>query len=74
MDTAKLIGTILIIASIFIGYIGINKIADSTKEINLLGLKIHASDESAKSQGYLYFGAAIFLFAGGVFMLKSKNS
>lgn len=73
MNTPKLIGAVLIIISLAVGYIGLNKIADSTKEINFLGLKINASDESTKQEGFLYLGAAILLFAGGIYTLKSKN-
>lgn len=74
MNATKLIGAILIIASISLGYIGINKIADNTKEVNFLGIKINASNESGQQQGYLYSGAAVLLFVGGIYMLKSKNS
>ena len=73
MDSSKIIGALLIIASLLVGYVGFNKIADNTKEINLLGLKIDASNESGKQQGYLYAGFAILLFAGGIYTLnKSK--
>ena len=73
MDPSKIIGAILIIASLLVGYVGFNKIADNTKEINLLGLKIDASNESGKQQGYLYAGFAILLFAGGIYTVnKSK--
>ena len=48
MNTSKIIGIILIVISLCVGYVGVNKIADNTKEINLLGLKIDASNESGK--------------------------
>lgn len=73
MNTTKLIGAVLILLSLSLAYIGINKIADSTTEINFLGLKIDASDESGKQEGYMYIGAAILLFAGGIYTLKSKS-
>lgn len=73
MNTTKLIGAALIILSLSLAYIGINKIADNTKQVNLLGLKIDASNESGKQQGYMYIGAAILLFAGGIYSLKSKS-
>jgi hypothetical protein len=38
MNPSKIIGIILIVISLGVGYIGINKIADNTKEITLLGL------------------------------------
>ena len=73
MNTSKIIGAILIIASLMVGYIGFNKIADNTAEINLLGLKIDASNESGKQQGYLFIGFAVLLFAGGIYSVnKSK--
>ena len=73
METSKIIGAILLVISLAIGYIGVNKIADSTKEINFLGLKIDASNESGQQQGYLYLGVAVILFAGGIYAAKSKN-
>ena len=73
MNPSKIIGIILIVISLAVGYVGINKIADNTKQINLLGLKIDASNESGKEQGYLYLGLAVILLAGGVYTLnKSK--
>jgi hypothetical protein len=73
MNTSKLLGGLLIIISLAIGYIGINKINDNTKEINLLGLHIDASDEAGKQQGYLYLGIAIILFAGGIFTVNKMK-
>ena len=73
MNTSKFIGTVLIIISLFVGYVGFNKIADNTKEINLFGLKINASNEAGKQQGYLFLGLAILLFGSGIYTInKSK--
>ena len=72
-NPSKIIGIILIVISLGVGYIGINKIADNTKEINLLGLKINASNESGKQQGYLYLGLGVILLVGGIYTVnKSK--
>jgi len=74
MNPTKIIGILLIIFSLGIGYVGINKVADSTKEINFLGIKIDASNESGQTQGFIYLGVAIILFAGGIVSVnKSKN-
>ena len=73
MNASKIIGIILIIASLLVGYVGFNKIADNTAQINLLGLKIDASNESGKQQGYLYVGFAILLFVGGIYTINKKN-
>ncbi|MGZ5282994.1 MAG: hypothetical protein ACXWEY_12020 [Bacteroidia bacterium] len=73
MKTNKIIGAILIIASIVMGYLAYSKISESTKSVNLLGLKVEASDESGKTAGYIFLGLAIILFGGGIYTLnKSK--
>lgn len=74
MNSSKTIGIILIIISLGIGYLGFTKIADNTNKINFLGIKIEASNESQKQQGYIYLGLGILLFVGGIYTLnKSKN-
>jgi len=74
MNTSKIIGILLIIVSLAVGYVGFNKIADNTAEINLLGLKIDASNESGKQQGYLYLGFALILIAGGIYTVNKSKS
>lgn len=74
MNIPKIIGTLLIISSLGIGYVGVNKISENTVQINLLGLKIDASNESEKQTGSIYLGFAVLLFIGGIYTLnKSKN-
>ncbi|MBK6731080.1 MAG: hypothetical protein IPG60_08960 [Bacteroidetes bacterium] len=74
MKASKIVGIIIIIISLAVAYVGINKIDDNTKEVNLLGLKIKASDESGKQEGYIYLGIAVALFAGGLYTVgKSKS-
>jgi hypothetical protein len=71
----KIIGILLIVVALGLGYIGANKVADSTKGVNLFGIKIEASDESAKTEGFIYLAIAVVLFAGGVYSLgKAKDS
>lgn len=73
MKTSKIIGAILIIAGLVMGYLAFNKISESTTSVNLLGLKVEASDESGKTEGYLFLGLAVILFGGGLYTLnKSK--
>lgn len=72
MKTSKIIGIVLILFSIYIGYQGVNKITNNTAEVNLLGIKIDASNESGQTKGYLFVGLAVVLFVGGVFALKKE--
>lgn len=73
MNASKVIGIILIVISLGVGYIGVNKIADSTKEINFLGIKINASNESGQLQGFIYTGLAVVLLAGGLYAVKKSK-
>lgn len=73
MNLSKIIGVLVIIISLVIGYVGFNKIEDNTAEVNLLGLKIDASNESGKEQGYVYVGLAILLFAGGLYTVNKAK-
>lgn len=73
MNTAKIVAIVLIVISLAAGYVGLNRVSDSTKEINFLGLKIDASNESGQMQGFLYLGVAAALLAGGLYTLKKSS-
>lgn len=74
MTFNKIIGIALIVISLGAGFIGINKIADSTKTINFLGIKMESRDDEGRDKGYLYLGAAILIFAGGLYaIVKPKR-
>lgn len=74
MNLIKIIGAILILVSLGLGYIGFNKVADNTAEVKFLGIEINASNESGRQQGFIYLGLAVVLFAGGIYSInKSKK-
>ncbi|MFT5754182.1 MAG: hypothetical protein ACI924_001409 [Flavobacterium sp.] len=72
MKIGKILGAILILGGLYIGYLGINKVANNSAEVKVLGLEIDASNESGKEQGFLYIGLAVVLFGGGVYSLNKK--
>ena len=74
MGSSKAIGAVLIVISLLVGYLGFNKISDNTKEMDVLGLQIEASNASGKQQGYLYAGVAVLLFAGGIYSINRSKS
>lgn len=73
MNSSKIIGIVLIAISLWVGYVGINTISKSTNKINLLGLKIDASNESGQQRGYIYLISAVAVFAGGVYIAGKSN-
>ncbi|WP_339889216.1 hypothetical protein [uncultured Flavobacterium sp.] len=72
MKIGKIIGIVLIAASLYMGYLGINKVSNSSAEIEVLGLEIDASNDSGKEQGFIYIGLAIVLLGSGVYSLNNK--
>jgi len=73
MSTRKIIGIVLIVGSLVLGYTGIDKIADNDASVKILDLKIDVSNETAKQQGYIYLGLALVLFVGGIYTLNKNN-
>ena len=73
MNSSKIIGIILIVISLGIGYVGINKVSASTNEVDILGIEIDASNESGQTQGYIYLAVAVLVFGGGIYALKAKS-
>jgi len=73
MNLTKIIGAILILVSLGFGYMGFNKVSDNTAEVKFLGIKIDASNESGRQQGFIYLGLAVVLFAGGIYSLNKPK-
>lgn len=72
MDTKKIIGIVLILVGLFMGYTGINKVKSNDAQVKVLGLKIDASNESGKNEGYIYLGFSALLIIGGFVTLNKK--
>ena len=70
MKATKIIGIVLIVFSLYLGYIGINKVSNNTNEVKFLGLEIDASNESGQTQGFIFLGLAGALLIGGIITLK----
>lgn len=72
MSINKIIGIVLIVGSLALGYTGANKLAESDNSIEVLDLNIDISNKSGKQQGYIYLGLAVILFGGGLYTLNKK--
>ncbi|MBK5194988.1 MAG: hypothetical protein JJE08_02990 [Proteiniphilum sp.] len=69
----KVIGIILIVAALVLGYIGINGLTESSKSVELLGIEITAEDGSAKQNAYIELGLGVVALVGGLFLLGQKK-
>jgi TRAP-type C4-dicarboxylate transport system permease small subunit len=72
MKIEKIIGLVLIVVSLYLGYLGVNKVSNNSAKIEVLGIEVDASNESGKKQGFLYIGLAVILFGGGFYSLNKK--
>ena len=73
MEVRKIIGAILIIISLGLGYLGFKTMSESSNSVKVLGVNIEASNESEKRKGYMYIGLAIVLFAGGIYTINQSK-
>ena len=70
MNTNKIIGIILIVGGLIAAFLGVNKVTGSTKSVSALGVEISASDNSAKTEGFIYLGLGALMLVGGVMVVK----
>lgn len=69
----KLVGILLIIGGLALGYMGIQKVSNNDASVEILDLEIDVSNKSGKQQGYIYLGLAVLLFGGGIYTLTRKQ-
>ena len=70
MKLSRIIGVLLIALSLFVGYMGINKISESTVKVEVLDIELQASDESGKQTGYVYLGFGVLLLISGIYAMR----
>ena len=69
----KTIGIILIVAALFFGFVGINKISESQETVNILGIiKVEAEDENEKETGYIMLAVSAICLVGGLMVMGKK--
>jgi hypothetical protein len=69
----KIIGIILIILSLYLGYMGVTTFSNSGESVEILGVELSAEDKQEKSTSFIYLGLAVVTLIGGVALVKSKN-
>lgn len=69
----KIIGIILIVAALVLGYLGINGLNESSSSVELLGMEITAQDGQAKERAYIELGLGVVALIAGVYLLGRKQ-
>lgn len=72
MKSNKILGILLIVGSLVLGYFGFNKVNNSDASIAVLGLEIDASNKGKKEQGFLLLGLSVVVFVGGLYTSNKK--
>ncbi len=67
------IGIILIVAALFLGYLGVNQVQESANSVEILGVELSAEDKGGKETGYIHMGLGVVALAGGIFLLSKKK-
>lgn len=72
MKTGQILGIVLIVLGLYVGYVGVNKLANNTNEVKFLGMEIDASNEKGQTKGIMFIVGAALLIGGGVFVMRKK--
>lgn len=70
----QVIGIILIIAAIALGYLGYDKMQNSKAGIKIGDLEISATDKTSNESAYLLLGLGAICLLGGVVLISRGKS
>lgn len=69
----KIIGIILIVVALVLGYFGIQGFQQSSNSVEILGMEISADDKGGKETAYIQLGLAVVSLIGGVVLVGKKD-
>ena len=69
----KIIGTLLIVLAIYLGYTGISLFTDSGSSVEIVGIDISAHDNQERTTAFIYLGFAVVSFLSGIFLMRSST-
>lgn len=67
------VGIILIVVAIFLAYLGVTGLKESTTAVNFLGIELRAEDSGEKQIAIIQLVGSIISFTGGIYLLGSKK-
>lgn len=69
----QVIGIILIVVALFLAYLGITGLQESTAAVSFFGLEIRAEDSGAKEVAIIQLIGAAIALVGGIFLVGAKK-
>ncbi len=73
MDIKKVIGILLIIGAVALGYFGIKGLQSSEKSTEVLGIELKAQDKGGKEKAYVQLGFAVVALGAGAYLVAAKK-
>lgn len=67
-----IIGIILIVVALVLGYFGINQVQESAKSVEVLGIELSAEDKGGKETGYIELALGVVSLVGGIYLVSKK--
>ncbi len=69
----KIIGVILIVAALFLGYLGVNQVQESANSVEVLGIELSAEDKGGKETGYIQIALGVVALVGGIYLVSKRD-
>ena len=67
------IGILLIVAALFLGYLGVNQVQKSANSVEVLGIELSAEDKGGKETGYIELALGVVSLVAGIYILGKKK-
>jgi TRAP-type C4-dicarboxylate transport system permease small subunit len=68
------IGILLIVAALFLGYLGVNQVQKSANSVEVLGIELSAEDKGGKETGYIELALGVVSLVAGIYLLGKKKN
>ncbi len=68
----QIIGILLILGGLFFAYMGLSKLDNSSKSLELGDLELTAEDSSGKTTAYVYLGLSGLFLVGGIVSIRRR--
>ena len=69
----KIIGIVLIVIALGLGYMGITGFQQSTSAVKILGIELRAEDKGGKETAIIQLALAVASLVGGVVLINAKE-
>lgn len=66
----KILGIVLLVGSIGLGYYGFKQYKESQNSIGIGGLEVSLDNKEGKTNGLLFMGAAVLMLGAGIVLVR----